>query len=74
MLNYAQLQADVHGMDKKNAVAYLHETHPHKSKSFFDRYYNHLMALDPLGLSRILTFSNPTADKAIRNVMKEATA
>lgn len=69
MLNYAQLQADVHGMDKKNAVTFLHESHPHKSKSFFDRNYNHLMALDPMGLYRFIGHSDPTANKAIKNVM-----
>ena len=72
MLNYALLQAEVRGMDKKTAVAYLHETHPHKSKSFFDRYYTHLMDLDPLGLSRILGHSDPTANKAIRNIERSA--
>lgn len=74
MLNYAQLQADVHGLDKKSAVDYLHETHPHKSKSFFNRYYNHLMALDPLGLYRFIGHSDPTATKAINNIMKEGVA
>lgn len=71
MLNYALLQAELGGMDKKHAVLRLTELHPHKSKSFFDRNYNHLMALDPRQLHETLGRSDPTANKAIRNVMKE---
>lgn len=74
MLNYALLQDEVRGMDKKNAVERLHELHSHKSKKFFDRNYLYLMALDPLGLSQLLGHSDPTANKAIRHVMTELSA
>lgn len=70
MLNYALLQAELSGMDKKNAVLRLQELHPHKSKSFFDRNYHHLMALDPRQLHDALGHSDPTANRAIRNAMK----
>jgi hypothetical protein len=69
---YALLQEALEGMDKKSAVAHLLHLFPDKSKSYFDRNYQYLMALDPLGLSRILGHSDPTANKAIREVMKKA--
>lgn len=72
MLQHALLQEHLAGMDKKSAVEYLHQTYPHKSKSFFDRNYLHILTLDPLGLSRILGHSDPTADKAIRNLERTA--
>jgi len=68
VLLYALLQEALAGMDKKSAVAHLLNLFPDKSKSFFDRNYLHIMQLDPLGLSRILGHSDPTADKAIRNI------
>ena len=72
MLQHALLQVELAGMDKKSAVEHLHSKYPHKSKSFFDRNYLHILTLDPLGLSRILGHSDPTADKAIRNLERQA--
>lgn len=72
MQNYALLLDEISGMDKKTAVDHLHETHPHLNKSWFNRNYLYITALDPMGLSRILTHSDPTANKAINNLMKEA--
>lgn len=72
MLQHALLQEALAGMDKKSAVEHLHNLFPHKSKSFFDRNYLHILTLDPLGLSRILGHSDPTADKAIRNLERQA--
>ena len=72
MLQHALLQEELAGLDKKSAVTYLHDHYPHKSKSFFDRNYLHILTLDPLGLSRILGHSDPTADKAIRNIERNA--
>ena len=72
MLQHALLQEQLAGMDKKSAVDHLHNLFPHKSKSFFDRNYLHILTLDPLGLSRILGHSDPTADKAIRNLERKA--
>ncbi|WP_151723968.1 hypothetical protein [Arthrobacter luteolus] len=72
MLNYALLQEALAGMDKKSAVDHLLNLFPHKSKSYFDRNYQHLLALDPLGLSNILSYSDPTARKAINRVMAMA--
>jgi len=69
---YALLQESLEGMDKKSAVDHLLHHFPHKSKSFFDRNYMHILTLDPLGLSRILGHSDPTADKAIRNIERKA--
>ena len=72
MLQHALLQEALEGMDKKSAVEHLHNLFPHKSKSYFDRNYLHILTLDPLGLSRILGHSDPTADKAIRNLERQA--
>ena len=72
MLQHALLQEALAGMDKKSAVDHLRNLFPHKSKSFFDRNYLHILTLDPLGLSRILGHSDPTADKAIRNLERKA--
>ena len=72
--DYALIQDAVANMTKKEAVDYLHELFPHQARAWFGRNLSYLMQLDPLGLSRILTFSNPTADKAIRNVMKGTAA
>ena len=72
MLQHALLQAELEGLDKKSAVEYLHNLYPHQSKSYFNRNYLHIITLDPLGLSRILGHSDPTADKAIRNLEREA--
>ena len=72
MLQHALLQAELEGLDKKSAVEHLHNLYPHQSKSYFNRNYLHIITLDPLGLSRILGYSDPTADKAIRNLEREA--
>lgn len=72
MLNYALLLDQISGMDKKTAVDHLHETHPHLTKSWFNRNYQYITALDPAGLSRILNHSDPTANKAVNNIMKAA--
>ena len=71
---YALLQESLEGMDKKSAVDHLHNLFPHQSKSYFNRNYLHLVTLDPIGLSRILGHSDPTADKAIRNVERSTAA
>lgn len=71
---YALLQESLEGMDKKSAVDHLFHLFPHKSKSYFNRNYVHLVTLDPIGLSRILGHSDPTADKAIRNIERSAAA
>ena len=71
---YALLQESLEGMDKKSAVAHLHNLFPHQSISYFDRNYLHIITLDPIGLSRILGHSDPTADKAIRNIERSAAA
>lgn len=72
MLLHALLQEALEGMDKKSAVEHLHNLFPHKSKSYFNRNYTHILTLDPLGLSRILGHSDPTADTAIRNIERNA--
>lgn len=59
-------------MTKKDAVTHLHELFPHKAKAWFVRNLPHIVQLDPRGLSRLLGHSDPTADKAIRNAMKES--
>ena len=72
-MRYALLQEALEGMDKKSAVEHLSHLFPHNSKSFFNRNYLHILTLDPLGLSRVLGHSDPTADQAIRNVERQAT-
>ena len=72
MLQHALLRAELEGLDKKSAVEHLHNLYPHQSKSYFNRNYLHIITLDPLGLSRILGYSDPTADEAIRNLERNA--
>ena len=72
MLQHALLQEALAGLDKKSAVDYLHDHYPHQSKSYFNRNYLHILTLDPLGLSRILGHSDPTAEEAIRNLERNA--
>lgn len=72
MLQHALLQEALEGLDKKSAVDHLHNLFPQRSKSFFNRNYLHILTLDPLGLSRILGHSDPTADAAIRNIERSA--
>ena len=74
MLQHALLQEALEGLDKKSAVDHLHYLFPQNSKSFFNRNYLHILTLDPLGLSRILGHSDPTADTAIRNIERNAAA
>lgn len=71
MQDYALLQEALVGLSKKDAVEHLHHLFPHKAERWFCRNLQHLMSLDPLGLSRILGHSDPTANKAIRNIEKE---
>ena len=70
--DYAALQDSVAGMTKKDAVAHLHHLFPHKAKAWFTRNFGYLMTLDPINLGEILGHSDPTANKAIRNVMSAA--
>jgi len=72
LLQHALLQEALEGLDKKSAVDHLHYLFPQRSKSFFNRNYLHILTLDPLGLSRILGHSDPTADTAIRNIERSA--
>jgi len=70
--DYAALQASVAGMSKKDAVAHLHSLFPHKAPAWFTRNFVYLMSLDPTNLGEILGHSDPTANKAVRNVMRAA--
>jgi len=72
VLLYALLQEALEGMDKKSAVDHLHNLFPTNSKAFFNRNYLHILTLDPVGLSNILGHSDPTANKAIRNIERSA--
>lgn len=72
MQKYALLQEALTGLSKKEAVEHLHYLFPHKEERWFSRNLPYLMALDPLGLYEILGHSDPTANKAIREVMKKA--
>lgn len=70
--DYVLLQESLDGMTKKDAVEHLHSLFPHKEERWFGRNLPYLMDLDPLGLSRILGHSDPTANKAIRNIERSA--
>ena len=59
-------------MSKKDAVAHLHRLFPHKAPAWFTRNLRYLVALDPINLGEILGHSDPTARKAVRNVMAAA--
>lgn len=74
MYSYALLQEEIKDMSKKDAVDHLHEQFPHKAREWFRRNLGYLMALDPKGLSEVIGYSDPTANKAIRHVMKEQAA
>lgn len=70
--DYAALQDSIRDLSKKDAVAHLHQLFPHKAAAWFTRNLGYLMTLDPLNLGEILGHSDPTANEAIRNVMKES--
>jgi hypothetical protein len=72
--DYVLLQEALEGKSKKEAVEHLHSLFPHKEERWFSRNLPYLMALDPLGLYEVLGHSDPTANKAIREVMKEHAA
>lgn len=72
--NYAALQDAIRGLSKKDALDHLTALFPHKARQWFARNLSYLMDLDPLGLSRILGHSDPTANKAIRNIERSAAA
>ena len=70
--DYAALQDSIAGMSKKDAVAHLHDLFPHKAVAWFTRNLAYLTSLDPMNLGEILGHSDPTANKAVRNVMRAA--
>lgn len=70
--DYAALQDAVRDLSKKDAVDHLTALFPHKARQWFARNLGYLMDLDPYKLGEYLQHSDPTARKAIRNVMKEA--
>ena len=72
--DYALLQDAIRDLSKKDALDHLTNLFPHKARQWFARNLGYLMQLDPLHLGEILGHSDPTANKAIRNVMKEQAA
>jgi hypothetical protein len=72
--DYASLQDSIRDLPKKDALDHLTELFPHKARQWFNRNLGYLMQLDPIGLSRILGHSDPTADKAIRNIERSTAA
>lgn len=70
--DYAALQLSIADMTKKDAVDHLHELFPHRDRAWFVRNFAYIVALDPLQLGEILGHSDPTANKAIRRVMRAA--
>jgi hypothetical protein len=64
------LQESMEGMSKRDAVDHLHHHFPHKSREWLRRNFQYLMALDPEGLLKALR-RDPTANAAVRHVMKE---
>jgi hypothetical protein len=64
------LQESMEGMTKRDAVDHLHHHFPHKSREWLRRNFPYLMALDPEGLLKALR-PDPTANAAVRRVMKE---
>ena len=74
MQDYALLQEALEGMSKKDAVEHLVFLFPHKAKAWFTRNFGYIMALDPAGLHEVLVYNDPTARKAINNVMRERVA
>ena len=70
--DYAALQLSISDLSKKDAVNHLHQLFPHKARAWFVRNLPFLVSLDPLHLGKILDYSDPTADRAIRNVLSAA--
>ena len=68
--DYAALQLSITDLSKKDAVTHLHGLFPHKARAWFVRNLPFLVSLDPLQLGEILGHSDPTARKAISNVMR----
>ena len=71
MQKYALLQEELDGMSKRDAVDHLHHQYPHKAREWFNRNLAYIMALDPRGLSEVLTYGDPTGNRAVRHVMEE---
>lgn len=72
MQDYALLQEAIAPMSKKEAVQHLRFLFPHLTGSWLTRNFAHLMGLDPDGLHELLVYNDPTARKAINNVMAVA--
>lgn len=74
MQDYALLQEALTNMSKKEAIEHLQDLFPHLTTSWIRRNLAHLMNLDPDGFHELLVHNDPTARKAINNIMKEQVA
>jgi hypothetical protein len=70
--DYAALQDAIRDLSKKDALDHLTALFPQKARQWFARNLSHLMDLDPYMLGKILQHSDPTANKAIRNIERSA--
>ena len=69
--SWIEVRLHLNDLTKKEAVDYLQTVAPHKARKWLCRNLPHIMALDPLGLERVLTYSDPTGETAVRNVMRQ---
>ncbi len=66
-MNYAQLQAELRGMSKRDAVDRLHEHADTKSRSWCERNLQHLMALDHETFARAIVYADPVGNAVAIN-------
>lgn len=74
MQDYALLQEALAYLSKKEAITHLRSLFPHLTTSWIGRNLTHLMNLDPDGFHELVVYNDPTARKAINNIMKEQVA
>lgn len=70
--DYAQLQAALDDMTKRDAVDHLVSLFPHRPREWFRRNLARLMALTPDDLARFITYNDPTGETATRRALRAA--
>lgn len=64
--DFVSLQRAIADMDKREAVEHLAWLFPHRTERWFSRNLSTLTALDPADFARLLAYSDPTGDQAVR--------
>lgn len=62
----AQMQSELRGLSKRDAVAVVQSWMPHLSRSWIVRNFSYVVELDPDALAVVLTYADPTGERATR--------